>query len=598
MLRFKDRSLDLAVFLLLLLWALIGPSLFDDGWFIQTSQHSLGFRNFYNIYNIYDGRFPLGWLWFFLGSLWATASDNLFWNRLPSVLYLFLSWKLILSSLNRLFNLSSRHAVLCSLLFLTGCFGFLVSTRPESFIVLCLASVIFLLISIDSENLNQRLGLAAIISGISFSTHLSGAVSIFPIVLWMFLNLRQLKPEFKFLSFLIIVFRSFIAFGTTFILNLFLFSNLRDLILTRKLWISTSESLNQSIFINFLNRFFEIFNENAADSYLRRSSFLLIALTFLFFNWGSPKMKSVNWIYWSLVSSLAWLLLIPSASPWQLGPLVVFSVFLVTVTFVSEENSLKLASVSGLLIFLSLFNGIIWLSPNKDLFVFVDYMEFPRILQRLTQSIAFWLLLSAFFLVSGYFYIVILRKQKKFVFFQKFSAALLILCFGLPILVDVVEHFPSFRSGDNRSFFGLSAVISRDKPICSDHGIYSFPDLLNGVVDDYDGGELNPFSDDLTFNESEVSVTSLVPFDLGGFLSFDSPSEFSYLLLFAKNVDRLLKVTKTDGVVVTGRILANTDSDLTLSVTEKKDVKEVVISLDAIKRAQVKIEFNRKEGDK
>ena len=67
---------------------------------------------------------------------------------------------------------------------------------------------------------------------------------------------------------------------------------------------------------------------------------------------------------------------------------------------------------------------------------------------------------------------------------------------------------------------------------------------------------------------------------------------------FAKNIDRLLKVTKTDGVVITGRILSNTDSDVTLSVTEKKDVKEVVISLDAIKSAQVEIEFNRKEGDK
>jgi len=67
---------------------------------------------------------------------------------------------------------------------------------------------------------------------------------------------------------------------------------------------------------------------------------------------------------------------------------------------------------------------------------------------------------------------------------------------------------------------------------------------------------------------------------------------------FAKNIDRLLKVTKTDGVVVTGRILANTENDVTLSVTEKKDVKEVVISLADIKRAQVEIEFNRKEGDK
>ena len=67
---------------------------------------------------------------------------------------------------------------------------------------------------------------------------------------------------------------------------------------------------------------------------------------------------------------------------------------------------------------------------------------------------------------------------------------------------------------------------------------------------------------------------------------------------FAKNIDRLLKVTKTDGVVVTGRILSNSESDLTLSVAEKKDVKEVVISFADIKRAQVEIEFNRKEGDK
>jgi ribosome maturation factor RimP len=67
---------------------------------------------------------------------------------------------------------------------------------------------------------------------------------------------------------------------------------------------------------------------------------------------------------------------------------------------------------------------------------------------------------------------------------------------------------------------------------------------------------------------------------------------------FAKNVDRLLKVTKSDGDVVTGRILSNTESDVTLSVTEKKDVKEVTISLGDIKRAQVEIEFNRKEGDK
>jgi ribosome maturation factor RimP len=67
---------------------------------------------------------------------------------------------------------------------------------------------------------------------------------------------------------------------------------------------------------------------------------------------------------------------------------------------------------------------------------------------------------------------------------------------------------------------------------------------------------------------------------------------------FAKNVDRLLKVVRTDGAVVTGRISGNTETELTLSVTEKKEVKEVVIVLADIKRATVEIEFNRKESDK
>ncbi len=64
---------------------------------------------------------------------------------------------------------------------------------------------------------------------------------------------------------------------------------------------------------------------------------------------------------------------------------------------------------------------------------------------------------------------------------------------------------------------------------------------------------------------------------------------------FAKNVTRLLKVVKSDGEVVNGRIASNTDSDLTLTVTEKKTTSEVVISIADIKRATVEIEFNRKD---
>ncbi len=64
---------------------------------------------------------------------------------------------------------------------------------------------------------------------------------------------------------------------------------------------------------------------------------------------------------------------------------------------------------------------------------------------------------------------------------------------------------------------------------------------------------------------------------------------------FAKNLTRLLKVVKSDGEVVTGRISANTDLDVTLTVVEKKETKEVVVALADIKRATVEIEFNRKD---
>lgn len=67
---------------------------------------------------------------------------------------------------------------------------------------------------------------------------------------------------------------------------------------------------------------------------------------------------------------------------------------------------------------------------------------------------------------------------------------------------------------------------------------------------------------------------------------------------FAKNHDRLLKVTKSDGVVVIGRVLSNTDSAITLNVVDKKEEREVTIALTDIKRAQVEVEFNRKDGQK
>lgn len=64
---------------------------------------------------------------------------------------------------------------------------------------------------------------------------------------------------------------------------------------------------------------------------------------------------------------------------------------------------------------------------------------------------------------------------------------------------------------------------------------------------------------------------------------------------FAKNIDRLLKIIKLDGSEVAGRILSNTDHDVTLTVAVKKETIKQTVSLSEIKRAVVEIEFNRKD---
>ena len=64
---------------------------------------------------------------------------------------------------------------------------------------------------------------------------------------------------------------------------------------------------------------------------------------------------------------------------------------------------------------------------------------------------------------------------------------------------------------------------------------------------------------------------------------------------FAKNRTRLLKAILNDGSVVTGRITENSETSVTLEVTEKKITKSVEVALADIKRAVVEIEFNRKD---
>ena len=57
---------------------------------------------------------------------------------------------------------------------------------------------------------------------------------------------------------------------------------------------------------------------------------------------------------------------------------------------------------------------------------------------------------------------------------------------------------------------------------------------------------------------------------------------------FRKNIDRLVKIIKTDGIICKGRIASVTETEVTLDCC--------TVAIADIKRAIVEVEFNRKES--
>lgn len=96
-----------------------------------------------------------------------------------------------------------------------------------------------------------------------------------------------------------------------------------------------------------------------------------------------------------------------------------------------------------------------------------------------------------------------------------------------------------------------------------------------------------------------AQIEELAMYPDGDFsLEVSSPGVGEPLLLqrqYAKNVSRLLEVKQQDGQILTGTLLATTDTGITLEVTtgkgKKAETKQHEISFSQIKEASVQIKF-------
>ena len=122
--------------------------------------------------------------------------------------------------------------------------------------------------------------------------------------------------------------------------------------------------------------------------------------------------------------------------------------------------------------------------------------------------------------------------------------------------------------------------------------------LVTCIVD----GENSLNMDEVTLISREISnLLEEAPFmgETPFTLEVTSPGVDRPLTLprhWRKNVTRLVRITQTNGEVVTGRITSSDENAVTLAI-EGKVSKEVVVVFADVKKAIVEIEFNRKGDD-
>lgn len=354
------------VFLSLTTWALMGTPLYDDGWFNQIFDHPERL-NFYNIFNVYDGRFPTGSIWLVCQSIWNSLTENLFWTRLSAAILTFMSWILLVKSIPNFVRFSLTSLIIATGLFLVGAFGFLISNRPEAFIVFLISCVIYLLSHLNTVNFVHNLGISGFIVGLCISTHLAGIVSFSILLVWIIFERETLKSlpsnHFRFQIFAVPFISCFVAF----VLNVFLLIDLKDLLKTLSLWESVANTI-PNWRVRVWERFLIVFSSNPADTPLRRlfcvSVFLCIPL-FGRFSLLSSKMK---WILVAFTVSLIFLNAVPSVGVWQLGVFVPF-LFLLWVYISSHLVFVStLGSYSILAVLIAMINTIIWSSTDESFF--------------------------------------------------------------------------------------------------------------------------------------------------------------------------------------------------------------------------------------
>jgi hypothetical protein len=301
----------------------------DDGWYLLMNKY-FNFTSNYDNY-VFPSPRPSGYLHNFLNSVF-TQSNTIFSTRLLSIMFIFITFILVLRVKKRLSSYlgnksNSYYKVILSFLILLF-IASLNSLRPEAVIAFLYIFILYLIMVMNKDNFFDYSAIIIALIGLGLSTHQQATILLFA-ALPILLKMRNFGPKFTFDNVFILLLGSTIAIQLIFINgNIFWLLNTISRFTEAANIASPGRFLNNyPLYAEWIRPYHLYFSGLSTQPQIFMGTLLFVSSIFLIFTayklFKSPSLKYSPVHFLALSAGLAplGLLLSPIKWSWYYAPL-------------------------------------------------------------------------------------------------------------------------------------------------------------------------------------------------------------------------------------------------------------------------------------
>jgi hypothetical protein len=175
---------DIAVIALLLVWWIVGPAFFDDGWVAARQQNYDAAGGFSAYYSSFGVNLPLDYWVEWLEHWLANGTNALLLQRLPALACLLGTWAVCRWTLGRLLPAAASSVVRWALAgtFAVGALAWGMTFRPEPVVALLVVEVLACTVTFVERPRAVAIAGALVLTVLALTAHPSGIVALAPLL--------------------------------------------------------------------------------------------------------------------------------------------------------------------------------------------------------------------------------------------------------------------------------------------------------------------------------------------------------------------------------------------------------------------------------